>query len=254
VQRLAARHLMKVLDFLGEKWMRRAVLTLVGCAVSVAWTSNALAQFAGALDTTFGVGGKVTSALQYAGASSDARAVLVQPDGKIIVAGTCDAGANPDFCLSRLNSDGSLDLTFDGPDASGTGVGAGNGVIKFLISFTADSAFSIALQGDGKLVVAGTCNDDDNPGLTSFCLARLNSDGSFDPTFDGPGAAGVGVGTGDGRFVMSLFVGQDGARAVAIQPSDGKIVVSGSCKNTLNNWDFCAARSVVWCWRWIRHD
>src|SRR5262249_14246648 len=69
---------------------------------------------AGALDPTFGSGGKVFTDLSGPGTGTDsARGVVVQPDGKILVAGVAaQAATKYDFALARYNSDGTLDSTF----------------------------------------------------------------------------------------------------------------------------------------------
>src|SRR5262245_38181584 len=107
----------------------------------------------GSLDTTFGGGGKVTTAI-----SGGAASVALQSDGKILAAG----GTTTGFALVRYNIDGSLDSTF----------GSGGKVVQ-----TGFSGFSIGLvlQPDGKIVVSGARSGD-------FALARYNGDGSPDPT------------------------------------------------------------------------
>ncbi len=157
---IPVRCLRSIVEACAQQWRHSTTGLVLLLAVVIAGVAQA--QVAGALDTTFGTGGKINS-LPYSGASGDARSVLVQPDGKILIGGSCDAGANPDFCFARVSSTGALDATFDGPNAAGTGVGTGNGMFQFPISFTSDSALAMALQSDGKIVVAGTCKDDNTP-------------------------------------------------------------------------------------------
>ncbi|MBI3005695.1 MAG: calcium-binding protein, partial [Ignavibacteriales bacterium] len=118
----------------------------------------------GTLDTTFGTGGKVTN-----DSGNTAEAVLVQTDGKILVAGYTD---NSDFAVARYNSDGSLDTTF--------GI---NGLAVADIG-NADIALSSVIQSDGKIVMAGytryASRDD-------FALVRFDSNGSLDNTFGSDG-------------------------------------------------------------------
>jgi len=153
------------------------------------------------------------------------RAIALQPDGKILLAGTCSNGSNVDFCIARLNPGGSLDASFDGPS------GAANGSFLLPIGTDNDSLFAMALQADGKIVLSGNCNNGSN---NDFCLARLHGDGSLDSTFDGPS------GTGNGKFLLPIGTGDDQLRAAA-QQADGKIVVAGYCSNS-GNYDFCVAR------------
>ncbi len=163
--------------------------------------------------------------VQIATINDYAYAVALQPDGKIVLAGTCLVSGGPDFCVARLNPDGTLDASFDGP------TGTANGKVLLPIGGGADTATSLALQPDGKIVIAGQCA---NGSVASFCLARLHSDGSLDTSFDGSSALG------NGKFLLSISVGIDGARAIALQP-DGRIVLAGTCSNGSND-DFCVAR------------
>jgi uncharacterized delta-60 repeat protein len=174
------------------------------------------ALMAGDLDTTFDGDGKVTTDLVFGENLNDrASSVAIQSDGKIVVAGYSSGSGIHDFALVRYNSDGSLDTTFDGDGKVTTDFGAG------------DSAYSVAIQSDGKIVVAGFSFNGRNG---DFALARYNSNGSLDTTFDG-----------DGKVTMD-FGGEDYASSVAIQ-SDGKIVVAGSSQKTLNSpYDFALAR------------
>ncbi|MFN9437114.1 MAG: cadherin domain-containing protein, partial [Planctomycetota bacterium] len=165
---------------------------------------------AGDLDITFDGDGKVTTAVESF--DDTARSVAIQSDGKIVVAGTSYIWGNAyDFALTRYNSDGSLDTTFDGDGKVTTNLGSSH-----------DEANSLAIQSDGKIVVAGYSYAGS---LADFALARYNSDGSMDTTFDGDGKVTTAVGSFD-----------DTARSLAIQ-SDGKIVVAGSSHNG-SNWDF----------------
>jgi uncharacterized delta-60 repeat protein len=175
----------------------------------------------GTLDNTFGVNGRVTT--DFPGLAAVASSVVVQSDGKIVVAG----GAFPlftfagNFEIVRYNSNGSLDTSF------------GNGGIVET-SFPAGSyAFAVALQSDGKIIAAGTYYANFNPGDqsdTDFALARYNPDGSLDTSF------------GTGGQVTTDFSGhEDDAYSVLIQ-SDGKIVLVGSANSTTNYYDFAAAR------------
>jgi uncharacterized delta-60 repeat protein len=177
--------------------------------------SFALARYNsnGSLDTTFDGDGKVTTAV--GGFNDYANSVAIQSDGKIVVAGSSYNGSSHDFALVRYNSNGSLDTTFDGDGKVTTTVGSGD-----------DEAHSVAIQSDGKIVVAGHSWNGIN---RSFALARYNSNGSLDTTFDGDGKVTTAVGTSDDR-----------AFSVAIQ-SDGKIVVAGYSLN-YSSFDFALVR------------
>ncbi|HKQ54116.1 MAG TPA: hypothetical protein VJT74_17195, partial [Pyrinomonadaceae bacterium] len=198
----------------------------------------------GTLDTSFNVSGAGTDTL--------VRAVAVQPDGKILIGGDFTA-YNGDFdasdCVTRLNSDGTLDTSFnsnttgtdDGsvmavivqPDgkiiiggsfANYNGGDCSNGVARLNADGTLDASFNsggfgtnntvaaAALQPDGKVIIAGSFSDYNNA-AASDGVARLNSDGTLDATFNPSGA------------------GTDAAvAAVAVQPG-GKVIIGGSFAN-----------------------
>ncbi|MCC7306375.1 MAG: PxKF domain-containing protein [Acidobacteria bacterium] len=166
----------------------------------------------GSPDTTFSGDGKVTTPIL---GFDQAYSVAIQPDGKIVAAGASGSSSNLDFAIVRYNSDGSLDTTFDGDGKVTTPIGS---------SF--DGAYSVAIQPDGKIVAAGYT---DNAFDTDFAIARYNSDGSPDTTFDG-----------DGKVVTAFGTSFDGAYAVAIQ-ADGKIVAAGTSMNGAE-FDFALVR------------
>lgn len=209
---------------------------LVRClsAALLALTSVTAHALAGETDTTFATGvGRY--AFAFSGATGpDARALAVQPDGKIIIAGGCHNGSDTDFCVARLTANGALDSTFVGPAGTAAGkfllpVGTGN-----------DGAVAVALQPDGRIILAGTCSVG---GVNNFyfCLARLQSDGSLDASFNGPDAAGTGEGAGHGRFTLSITGNApESLAALTVQP-DGKILVAGSCSPAPLSL-FCVAR------------
>jgi uncharacterized delta-60 repeat protein len=149
----------------------------------------------GALDPSFGDGGIVTTRL---GADSAAQAVAIEPDGKIVVAGTASRPETGwDFALARYDSDGALDTSLSGDGRVLTDFGGG-----------ADGAHALALDSDGQLVAAGESEGD-------FAVARYEPDGDLDPSFGG-----------DGRATTDFSGFADGAYAIALQP-DGKAVLAG---------------------------
>jgi len=157
----------------------------------------------GELDTTFSGDGFVTT--DFSGDTDAAYAVLVQPGGMIVAGGRARMGGDYDFAAARYLPNGSLDMTFGGDG-------------KATIGFGGDEyADDIALQDDGKLVlVGGEDNTVSSPLDEDFEVARLNSDGTLDTSFDGDGKLETGFGN-------SIY---ERGKAVAIQP-DGKIVVAG---------------------------
>lgn len=180
----------------------------------------------GSADATFGSSGSMlVPAISPGGDDRPAKAAVLQPDGKIVIAGYClSAATSRDFCLARLNPNGTLDTTFDGPSGTGNGAFA----IPVSTSGGSDEATALALQPDGKLLVAGMC---DRLGSRDFCVLRLNADGSFDAQFDGDGAAN--------GLVVVAATGTDSATTMALQP-DGRIVIIGTC--TSPEAPFCAVR------------
>jgi uncharacterized delta-60 repeat protein len=157
----------------------------------------------GSLDTTFGNNGKVTT--DFNSAVDYGYDLTLQSDGKIVVAGSVfNASSGNDFALSRYNRDGSLDTAF------GT-----NGKVTTDFSGSGDTAYSVTLQNDGKIVVAGAANDS-SPNTSDIALSRYNSDGRLDTTFGN-----------NGKVITDLNGLGNYAQSVNVQ-SDGKIVVSGT--------------------------
>ena len=179
-------------------------------------------------DTTFGNGGSVTTS--FGGNFAAASAVMVQPDGKIVVAGTVDfnpdlPGSGMDFALARYNANGTLDGTF------GKG---GKVVFDFFGSF--DQANAAVLQPDGKIIVVGSASYDSLNQDIGFALARFNTDGSID----------LGFGSG-GKQITDFFGAGAIANGVVLQ-ADGKFVVAGTASDSAtrpNATDIAVARYNV---------
>ena len=135
----------------------RGLRSLVCLVAGALLFTLAQAQTAGRLDATFagGVGKTIIATNFFKG---DARSVLVQADGKIVLVGrTCSGAA---MCLARLNPDGMLDPTFIGPN------GTGNGTFNVSLPSNVDlEVISAALQPDGKILVGGNCGDNPPPDL-----------------------------------------------------------------------------------------
>ncbi len=175
------------------------------CAGAVGTVTDfALARYSvdGVLDTTFGLQGIVTTPI--GAANEEAFAALLQPDGKIVLAGYSDIGSD-DFALVRYNTDGSLDTTFSGDGKVTTTIGSG-----------ADIIFGCALQSDGKIVATGVTYNGSNE---DFAMARYHTDGRLDSAFGNNGIVLTPVGSGFDR-----------STAIALQPN-GKIVVTGHTEN-----------------------
>lgn len=155
----------------------------------------------GSLDTTFGVGGLVSTDF---GSSHDVpQAVALQGDGKIVVGGLTSFGS-PQFGLVRYNTNGSLDGTF----------GAGGKVSTLFPGSNSQSIRDLVIQDDSKILAVGT-TDYSYFGTQDFALVRYNSNGSLDGSF-----------SGDGMMTADVGGNEEAARAVLVQP-DGMILVVG---------------------------
>jgi uncharacterized delta-60 repeat protein len=195
------------------RWRRKCIFSVICILCLFARQSWALP---GDLDPTFGGAFGRYFINQEANEFDAANAVARQPDGKLVIAGTCGSGTSADICVLRRNVNGSADVGF----------GYAQGASRITASPGADKAVGIALQADGKIVVAGSCVAFS---IRSFCITRLLADGTLDATFGNNGVVNQVVGAGDAD-----------PRALVIQP-DGKIIVGGSCfDGTFNT--LCATR------------
>ncbi|MEO8148641.1 MAG: T9SS type A sorting domain-containing protein [Bacteroidia bacterium] len=191
-------------------------IVVAGKAVNSSGNNDfALARYNtnGTLDTSFSNDGKVTLSFT---ANSDCyvKGVVIQPDGKIVIGGYYENLVNSFyyFAVLRFNANGTPDNTFGASGKVGLAIGTGNDA----------EANSVALQPDGKIVVAGKAynlNNDD------IALARFDTNGTVDNTF----------GTG-GKVITPIgALSDDIGNAVALQ-TDGKILVGGiSYFNTINH-------------------
>ena len=205
--------------------MRADLLLVLLCLTSAAFAGN------GSLDPSFGVSGVARTNISggvtaYSGAI-DNRPV-VQPDNKFLICSSQNVGgtSGTDFLVSRFTANGVLDSTFsfDGKVTIDFDGGAG-----------ADYCTGIALQADGKIVLIGTTSGAAGINGSDFAIARLNSDGTLDPTF----------GAGTGKTTVGFDLGtsnNDVATGIALQ-SDGKIVIGGyAATATALAYDFAAVR------------
>lgn len=149
----------------------------------------------GSLDTTFGTGGVVMTATGYV------RALVVQPDGKIVAAGTEGCCGDAKFALARYNTNGTLDATF------------GTSGIVTMSPPSQGVGYAVALQPNGKLVIGGEIDSGILP-KGYFGLVRFNSDGTLDTNF------------GENGLVMTP-IGSDASAAALAQQPDGKLVLAG---------------------------
>src|SRR5262249_921991 len=169
-------------------------------------------------DPAFSVAGAAVLAIS---GDQTAHAVALQKDGRIVVAG--EALVDPDplhlayhMIGARFTTDGTLDTSFHGVGFTDFDFGPG----------TSAHAFAMALQKDGKIVLAGTAVGQSS---ADFGVARLTADGNLDPTF------------GSGGHVRTPIEGSASAQAVAIQ-KDGRIVLAGDTIPPVANLHFALAR------------
>ncbi len=205
--------------------MKLCTTVLLFTAVFLGASKSVHAQ-ASMLDKIFGTNGTVATFI--AGGDSDydeGYSSAIQTDQKIVVAGwSTDPSGNYSFAVARLNDDGTLDNTFGTNGTARTFIHGGDS--------TNDKAYSVAIQSDGKIVVAGYSVD--TTGGTSyaaFALARFNSNGTLDNAFGTNGTATTFI-SGGGLL--------DEGRSVSIQ-SDGKIVVAGLSAITITSSGFTFA-------------
>ena len=176
----------------------------------------------GSLDPSFSGGGFRTF---FGGSSESAKALVIQPDGKLVAAGFSNGGGagDFDFALARYNPDGSLDPAFDG------GIGA-NGAFRTFLGGDSEGANALVVQPDGKLVAAGFSNAG-GPNDFDFALVRYLPNGSLDTGF------------GFGGTLRTFFGGDsEGANALVIQ-ADGKLIAAGFSNGAgPDDFDFAVAR------------
>ena len=129
----------------------RAV-ALAGVALTLLAAPAIAAQQAGALDPSYGNGGRVVLPV---GDNAEATAFALQPDDRALIGGVAIFGAEERFAIARLTTQGTPDATF------GDG-----GVASAKVGVAVNALFALAVQPDGKIVAAGTA--DPGSGNTSF--------------------------------------------------------------------------------------
>jgi len=175
-------------------------------------------------DFTFGTGGKVGIAFDLAGPGSDpALDLILQDDGKILVAGGAETlGGDRDFAVARLETSGILDGTFSGD---------GKTTVAFDLGGSGeDFVFGMALEADGRIVVAGRA--DGPSGNRDFGVARLDANGALDTTFGSSGTMTV---------AFDLGGGEDFLEGLAVPPTGGIFLV-GSAEVAVGGYDFAVAK------------
>jgi len=166
----------------------------------------------GALDANFGNGGKLDiDASANLSGDSEARALLIQPDGQLLIAGYAVGSGTDDFLVMRLNgADGTPDLNFGTAGITRTPIGTGE-----------DIANAMLLQPNGRIVLAGSTYDA-VAGHRDFALARYTTGGVLDPDFSG------------GKVTTAVGPSDDYAFSLLLMPW-GRIVAAGSARINTSN-------------------
>jgi len=185
------------------------VRRILSCAIEPLESRTLLSTVT--LDSAFGGAGANGKVLSDYNANPTAGFAVAMSGGKTLVAGSVNINGNSDFALARYNADGTLDSTF----------GSG-GFITTDFGSSADAAYAMAVQSDGKIVLVGQTQSFST--FMDFAIARYNADGSLDGSF---GAAHTG------KVVVDYGGDFDQATSVAIQ-SDGKILVTGTATIDFN--------------------
>ncbi len=182
----------------------------------------------GTLDNAFGTNGEAGFSIGGSSATNDeGYSVAIQHNGKIVIAGfSVNGAANTAFAVARLDSNGTIDNAFGSGGSAATFInGGGND----------DEGYSVAIQPDGKIVVAGFSSDTTTIALSNiaFGIARFDSNGTTDSSFGTDGTVRAYINGGDST--------NDRAYCVALQ-SDGKIVAGGGTSGSLGQSSFAIAR------------
>jgi uncharacterized delta-60 repeat protein len=189
----------------------------------------AIARFGptGGLDTAFGLNGIATVNVAVgAGKKAElARSVVIQSDGKIVIAGpmehdtaaTGDSARDTDIAIARFDTTGQLDQTFGTSGITrldlSTGTMSGE-------AFRGDTVWGLTLlPGDNLLIVGGKLADGTSRTDLDYAVVKLTASGTLDKTFGTNGLVTLDIGTGN-----------DSPRTAIVQP-DGKILVSGHTSN-----------------------
>jgi uncharacterized delta-60 repeat protein len=182
----------------------------------------------GNMDMTFSGDGQQTVDFTPVGNDQDnLLGMVIDSQGRIVLAGRTQQPSLYDFALARLNSDGSRDATFGPSTPSEEG--------EVTTSFTngPDGANALTIDSQGRIIAAGGAGGGGGSGTPAqFALARYNSDGSLDTTFSYDGKQTTEIeGIGDGE--EAYYVGVD---------SQGRVVAAGGADTSVGPDDYALAR------------
>ncbi len=237
--------------------MNNRSLLFIGAWMLFACTGIAYAQAVTQLDAAFGLNGRIAVEL---GVKNSGHAVVVQPDGRIVVGGSSSQGGALNFSLIRFNQDGSLDTSFNGEGSVVSSIAAGDTEI-----------LALGLLSDGRIVAAGYSHNGADRDFTMACYLQ---DGRLDRAFGHKGVVVTPVGSSneeitavtvsahdmitvagtvegtagrvlataryyaDGELdntygeqgVSIIGIGEDATAEGIIERLDGSYVISGTCK------------------------
>ena len=199
-----------------NEWIRGLIIKNDGKIIAVSHTTLIQYSRDGIIDTLFGLKGIVN--LPITATDETNHSAAIQNDGKIIIAGGFYNGSDFDYAVVRYDSSGNLDTDFGG---------RGDGIAVTPIGTSTDFANSMALQNDGKIVVAGDYRYSSQK--IDIALIRYNSNGILDNSF----------GT-NGIVLTKIGSANDFAYSTAIQ-GDGKIIAAGASVSTVD-YDFALVR------------
>jgi uncharacterized delta-60 repeat protein len=192
-------------------------IVVVGKSFDLSASELTIARYGptGHIDPSFGSGGVVLLSARVALAN----AMVVRPDGRLVVAGIVTSGTQGDFALWGFTRDGHLDASF----------GMDGRVVTDLGRW--DQALALALHGDGRLVAVGYSQEYADNRSTDMAAARYAQDGTLDTTF------------GDGGLVVTDFFGErDDAHAAVFQPGYGVVAGGATANPSTGSQDFALVR------------
>lgn len=189
-------------------WKRYTLL--VGLSIVFVVLCNTAAMAVTGLDGSFGLNGRVAVEL---GRKNNGHAVLVQPDGKIVIAGSSAKGRTLDFSLLRFNANGTLDPSFNGDGSVITALSSGD-----------DEALALAQLADGRIIAAGYSHNGSDRDLAIACYRQ---DGSLDRSFGDRGVALTAIGNGN-EEITAVTIGESNAITVvgSTEGTAGRILVA----------------------------
>ena len=199
----------------------------------------------GTLDGSFNTTGTLTTRWEISAGNytTEVFSSAIQSDGKVVIAGTCSPPSNlksVSLCLARYQANGALDTQSFNAGASASG---DRGLVLTSLTdpgFIPDSFTSMAIQTDGKIIVAGRCSSTAGGVLYfDFCLIRYLPDGQLDRAgFGGPPVRGIATPAG----MMRVSIEQQSFLNSMHLNANGKIVLVGTCRTDATFQRICVSQ------------